>query len=377
MLVRLRRPGLLGLVMALLVSSLAWVTPSSALASPGSALHQDAATSQTETLNAEQLVEKVGPAVVTVYNLTTLEDQFGGQSDEVQPQGSGTGFVISKEGYIITNWHVVTGGQEYAVALQDGTIVEAELIGSDARDDLAVVKIDPKNVSVVVTLADSDKVKPGQEVVAIGSPLGAFTNTVTAGIVSALGRDDFGNLLEPNCQQYSNLIQHDAPINPGNSGGPLFNMQGEVIGVNTLGLPIGQDGTPLQGLFFAVPSNMAKTISDQLIENGHILAPYIGVAQRPITAADAEANNLDIQGGVLVDEVTGEPAQDAGLQPGDIIYEFDGNQITDKEGLPNIMLDYLPGDTVELGVLRDGEKITVEITLGELPEEVLESCTLG
>jgi 2-alkenal reductase len=361
--------------MALFLAAIAWASPASSMASVESAPTLAPSLAQAETLNAEQLVEKVGPAVVTVYNLTMLEGSLGQESEE-QLQGSGTGFVISEDGYIITNWHVVVGGSDYAVALQDGTVVEAELIGLDARDDLAVVKIDPENVSVVVPLADSSTIKPGQDVVAIGSPLGAFTNTVTKGIVSAVGRDDFGQLAG-NCQNYSNLIQHDAPINPGNSGGPLFNMQGEVIGVNTLGLPLSPDGTtPIQGLFFAVPSNLANTVSQQLIENGQISAPYIGIVLDPISAAEAQANGLDIPGGVLVEEVTGEPAEEAGLQPDDIIVEFDGTQITDRQSLPNIMLDYLPGDTVELTILRGDDTETLQITLGELPVEVLESCEL-
>jgi len=366
-------PATLAVACALVLSTFGWLLETAG-AAPGSSsfpvpIAQDA------DLSVEDLVKQVNPAVVTVYNLTTLENALGEQ--EVVPQGTGTGFVIDEDGHIVTNWHVVTGGQEFAVQRYDGTVVEAELIGSDARDDLAVVKIDPNDVQGVVPLGDSDTLVPGQSIVAIGSPLGSFTNTVTAGIISGLHREDFGTL-QGNCQNYSNLIQHDAPINPGNSGGPLFNLQGEVVGVNTLGLPQAQDGTPLQGLFFAVPSNMVKTIAQQLIENGHILAPYIGIEQQFIDPGTAAANGLDIEGGVYVIDVTrGTPADDAGLEPDDIILAIDGKQITVQEGLPNILLDYAPGDTVELTVLRNGRESSIDLTLGELPEEILEACELG
>lgn len=365
---------IVALALALVLSAIAW----NGAASPVSASVGDSPTTADyaalqDALTIPDLVKQVNPAVVTVYNLTSLEDSLG----KFVPQGSGSGFVISKDGYIVTNWHVVTGGQQFAVALQDGTVVEAELIGSDARDDLAVVKIAPKDVKAVVPLGDSDAVVPGQQVVAIGSPLGSFTNTVTEGIISALHRDDFGQL-QSNCQNYSNLIQHDAAINPGNSGGPLFNMKGEVIGVNTLGLPTTQDGTPVQGLFFAVPSNLVKVVAQQLIEDGRISAPYIGIEQQFIDPGTAAANGLDIPGGIYVVSVpSGGPADDAGLREGDIILKVDGTQITPQEGLPNILLDYQPEDTVELTILRGGRERTVDLTFGNIPDELLNSCELA
>lgn len=369
------RTGLCTTVATMLISAMAWTAPAAVATAPASVNQADSVLAQ-DAMNVEQLVEKVGPAVVTVYNLAVLEGGFG-QDDQSVQQGSGTGFVVSKDGYIVTNWHVVTTGQDFAVGLQDGTLVEAELIGTDARDDLAVVKIDPKHVKVVVNFADSSTVKPGQEVVAIGSPLGAFTNTVTSGIVSALGRNDFGGQ-SGNCQNYTNLIQHDAPINPGNSGGPLFNMKGEVIGVNTLGLPVAPDGTPLQGLFFAVPSNMAKNVATQLIQNGKISAPYIGITQQQVTAADAQANGLDIPGGSLVlDVVRGGPADEAGIQVDDIILQIDETVLTDKQNLATVIVNFAPGDTVTMSVLRDGETVEVELTFGELDQDVLDECRLG
>jgi 2-alkenal reductase len=296
--------------------------------------------------------------------------------DQTITQGAGTGFVIDAEGYIVTNWHVVTTGEEFAVQLYDGTLVEAELIGTDARDDLAVVKIDPSEVISYVELGDSDALRPGETVVAIGSPLGQFPNTVTAGIVSALGRDGFGGL--SNCQNYSNLIQHDAAINPGNSGGPLFNLQGEVVGVNTLGLPLSQDGTPIQGLYFAVPSNLVATIAQQLIQDGRITAPYLGITNQVISEGEFAANNLDYQGGVLITDVgAGTPADDAGLRADDVILMINGEQITMSRGLAAIMLDYQPGDEVTITIFRNGREMDLQLVLGNLPQEVLDQCVLA
>jgi S1-C subfamily serine protease len=258
----------------------------------------------------------------------------------------------------------------------DGEIVEADLIGVDARDDLAMVRIDPDDVKATVPLGDSDELRQGQTVVAIGSPLGAFTNTATSGIVSALGRDDFGQL-ESNCQNYSDLIQHDAAINPGNSGGPLFNLQGEVVGVNTLGLPLTPDGTPIQGLFFAVPSNQVAVIAEQLIEDGRISAPYIGITSQVIDPATAQANNFDQPGAIFVVEVADDgPAEDAGIEPEDIILAVDGRPITMEDSLPQILLDYQPGDEVELTLLRGDDEITVDLEFGNIPDEVLAACEI-
>lgn len=366
---------------AIIVSAFAWsAAPEQAMATPGTeASTRDVALQDDDALTNVELVEQVNPAVVTVYNLTTLENELTGELQDI-PQGTGTGFIIDEEGHIVTNWHVVTGGSEYAVALSDGTTVEAELIGIDPRDDLAVVKIDPESVPATVPLGDSDALQPGQPVVAIGSPLGQFTNTVTAGIVSGLNRDGLSR--SSICQNYANLIQHDAAINPGNSGGPLFNLDGEVIGVNTLGLPETPSGVSLQGLFFAVPSNLVADVAQQLIETGTIAAPYIGVSAQPLNAASAAALGLDIEGGNLVRSVPADgPAAEAGIQPNDVIVAIDGQQISPERGLPDILLDYEAGDTVDLLVLRSGasgspEDVTVELTLGNVPEEVLEACVL-
>jgi 2-alkenal reductase len=337
-------------------------------------LEQGTPPSATEERSAADVVEQVAPAVVTVYNLDVLEGL--GEQQTVE-QGAGTGFIIDEEGHIVTNWHVVTGGEQYAVELYDGTVIEAELIGEDPRDDLAVVKIDPASVPATVEFGDSDALRPGEPVLAIGSPLGQFTNTVTEGIISGLGRDNLGTGSNF-CQTYADLIQHDAAINPGNSGGPLFNMQGEVIGVNTLGLPVGNGGTPLQGLFFAVPSETVVNAVEQLIANGRISSPYLGIGSQPLDPAIAQANNLPVEAGdYVVDVRSGSPAEEAGLRPNDIITAIDGTEIAPERSLGSIVLDeYQPGDQVELTVLRDGEEQTINLTIGEAPEEVFAECTL-
>lgn len=338
-----------------------------------SGLGQDAPAEMTPV----DVVEQVAPAVVTVINQQTV--QSGMEAGQDVPAGAGTGFIIDEEGHIVTNWHVVTGGTSFVVVLSDGTQVDAELIGEDPRDDLAVVKIDPSAVTGVVGLGDSDSLQPGQSVLAIGSPLGAFGNTVTAGIISALGRDQFQqSQLDPRCQNYTDLIQHDAAINPGNSGGPLFNLQGEVVGVNTLGIPTSGGGAPVQGLFFAVPSSTVATVVEQLLSQGFISTPYIGINQVSINPQVASVNDLPVDSGVFISDVlAGMAAEEAGLQTGDIITSIGDMKVTQERTLSSILFDYAPGDTVDFTILRDGEQQTLSLTFGETPEEAFRQCALN
>ncbi|HEV2128343.1 MAG TPA: trypsin-like peptidase domain-containing protein [Thermomicrobiales bacterium] len=318
-----------------------------------------------------EVVQEVQDAVVTVINEQTVSS-FG--VEETQPVGSGTGFIIDEEGYIVTNWHVVTGGTDFAVILADGTEVPAELIGEDPRDDLAVLKIDPSVVPDTVPLADAGQLQVGETVLAMGSPLGEFENTVTAGIISSLDRDQFsaGGI----CLAYTNLIQHDAAINPGNSGGPLFNLAGEVVGVNTLGLSdVG--GRSVQGLYFAVPSDTVAAVVDQMINQGFISAPYMGITFSPINPQAAAANNLPVDYGVYVEGVEPNgPAAAAGLQPNDIIVAVDGQQLDEDTTLSGILFERQPGDTLNLTVLRGGQEVTLSLTLGEVPPALFEQCAL-
>jgi 2-alkenal reductase len=303
------------------------------------------------------VVERVAPAVVTVLNLQTAQGV-----GSMQPVGSGTGFIIDTDGHIVTNWHVVTGGQQFEVIFADGKKAPATLVGSDQLSDLAVVKVSGP-VPGTVPLGDSDALKPGEPVLAIGSPLGAFTNTVTQGIVSANHR----NFPDPTAANYTNLIQHDAAINPGNSGGPLFNLAGEVVGVNTLGIPE-QNGQPVQGLFFAIPSNTVKRISQLLISQGSVTYPFFGIGFVPVTPEVAAQQNLSVDTGVLVTEVSaGGPAEAAGIQPGDVILSIGGQSIDEQHAFSEVLFTHKPGDTVDVVVQRGTQQTTVQVTLGTRP----------
>jgi 2-alkenal reductase len=312
-----------------------------------------------------QVVENVGPAVVTVINEQQAESSAGGST--LVPAGSGSGFIISNDGHVVTNNHVVEGGDQFSVIYADGTKVDAKLIGADPVSDIAVVQV-TGDVPGVVDFGDSTALKAGQSVLAMGSPLGAFTNTVTEGIVSALGRS-----LPPqetgSQSVYTNLIQHDAPINPGNSGGPLFNLSGQVVGVNTIGIPTAEQGVPVQGLFFAIPSNTVQKITQQLIDNGKVVYPYIGIvnpiALDPITAAQ---NNLSTDTGVYVTDVSADsPAANAGIQPGDIITAINGEKIDESHPFEEFLFEFSPGDTIELTIMRGSEEMQVQVKLAERP----------
>lgn len=325
------------------------------------ALAQDQSELPTALPGAEEVVEHVGLSVVTVINKQRFQDSTGTQ---IEPVGSGTGFIIDNDGHIVTNWHVVEGGDRFEVVFADGASREATLVGSDELSDLAIVRVEG-DLPGIVPLGDSDMLKPGQPVLAIGSPLGAFTNTVTQGIVSAIGRDF------PGSQTYTNLIQHDAAINPGNSGGPLFNFNGEVIGVNTLGIPVSDAGDIVQGLFFAIPSNTVKKIAAELIENGEVVYPYFGVEFENVTQDVIARNDLDVQGGVFVINVTaGGPAEEAGIRPGDVVIAIGGIKLDRETSFSEALFQYKPGDTVEVTIVRDGEEITLEITFAQRPGDL-------
>jgi S1-C subfamily serine protease len=321
---------------------------------------QDATpTGSTGEMTAVEVVDRVASAVVTVINEQTTQDL-----NQIAPVGSGTGFIIDDQGHIVTNWHVVQGGQQFEVIFADGEQREATLIGSDQISDLAVVKIEGA-VPAVVPLGDSDTLKPGQTVLAIGSPLGSFTNTVTQGIVSATNRD----FPDPTAGNYTNLIQHDAAINPGNSGGPLFNLTGEVVGVNTLGIPTDVNGQPVQGLFFAIPSNTVARIAQTLIDEGRVVYPFFGISSAPVTAQIAAQFNLSVDHGALVTSVSaGGPAEAAGVQEGDVILAIDGQEINAQNAFSEVLFEHKPGDTVEATIQRGDEEITLEVTLGERPQ---------
>lgn len=313
-------------------------------------------------MDAVDVVQRVSPAVVTVYNEQT--GAFGQEQENPETAGIGTGFIIDDEGRLVTNWHVVEGGDDFSILLADGQQRDAELVGSDQFSDLAVLDMDG-DVPGTVPFGDSDALLPGQTVIAIGSPLGAFTTTVTQGIVSALGRDfsDFGG--DP--RQYNNLIQHDAAINPGNSGGPLFNMDGEVVGVNTLGITETGGSAVAQGLFFAVPSSTVQEIVTEILETGEVSYPFFGIESQPVTAEIASQLELTVDYGILVVDVVPESgAEAAGIEAGDVILEVDGQRVDFDNPFVEVLFDHEPGETVEVVVQRGEEDVTLDVTLGEL-----------
>lgn len=310
-------------------------------------------------LTAVDVVERVAPAVVTVVNRQVFSTADG---EGIFPVGTGTGFIIDDEGHIVTNAHVVAGGDEFEVIFADGDEMGAELVGADPISDLAVIKVDGE-APATVPLGDSDALQPGQPVLAIGSPLGAYTNTVTQGIVSALGRDlNFGPSV------YTNLVQHDAAINPGNSGGPLVNLAGEVVGVNTLGIDELPTERVIQGLFFAIPSNTVREIAEQLIDDGEVVYPFFGVGFRAVNDFVIAQYDLSVDRGIFVTEIIGGgPAEAAGIEAGDVIVAIDGAEIGQQQSFVDILFAHEPGDTVEVSIQRGDEQLTVDVTLGERP----------
>ncbi len=320
---------------------------------------QDTSDETNAATSAADVVEMISPAVVTVINEQSVQAQDG--SNAIQPVGSGTGFIIDTDGHIVTNWHVVTGGSKFEVVFSDGTVMDAELVGSDQVSDLAVVKVDGE-VPGTIAFGDSDALRAGEPVLALGSPLGNFQNTVTQGIVSATNRDFPGG----GNSQYNNLVQHDAAINPGNSGGPLVNFAGEVVGVNTLGISVDESGQPVQGLFFAIPSNSVQKVVEQLISDGEVTYPYVGIQYQSNSPSVAAELNLDIDSGVIVTDVpAGGPAADAGLEQGDVITQVGDFALDGQTTFSEALFNYAPGDTIDLEINRNGDEITLEITLGD------------
>lgn len=314
------------------------------------------------TFDASKIVERVVPAVVTVIN----EQQFSqGAFGETQVEvGRGTGFIIDGSGNIVTNEHVVRGGTGFQVILSNGEKRDATLVGSDPLSDLAVVRMEGPPPSTVA-FGDSDALRQGQPVLAIGSPLGQFTGTVTSGIISALNRDFPASAGISGEGIYTDLIQHDAPINPGNSGGPLFDLAGRVIGVNTLGIPQSGD-TPVQGLFFAIPANRVANIASQLIKNGQASYPYIGIEYQPISPDLAAQNDLPVDyGAYVLATVQGGPAEQAGIRRGDIILSIGDKQIDSQTSFSEALFAQSPGDAVTVTALRGNENVQFEVTLTE------------
>lgn len=306
-----------------------------------------------------QAVQKVGPAVVTVVGTIPGQMTFFGPSGDQKVSGSGV--FISSQGYILTNNHVVAGTKTVNIILSDGSQESATIVGTDPYSDVAVLKTEGK-VPAVASLGNSDVLKPGETVIAIGSPLGDFKNTVTVGVVSATGRSiDTGQ-----GYQIEGLIQTDAAINQGNSGGPLVNLAGEVIAVNTLIVRNSGGGTVAEGLGFAIPINSAQAVADQIVQKGYFAHPYLGIRWQGITPDIANAYNLPVQWGVYITAVaSGSPASQANLQQGDIVVKIGDTSLDETHSYINTLYKYKPGDQVNLGVVRNGQTLQVQVTLGE------------
>ena len=327
-------------------------------------------------------VEQLSPAVVNISTTTIVGEgpgmdmpqfppgspfeeffkNFGDENRQRRASSLGSGFIIDAEGIVVTNFHVIENAEEITVTLSDETSFTAKVLGQDQKTDIAVLKIDPGDTALTaVPFGDSDSLRVGDWVLAIGNPFG-LGGTVTAGIVSARGRD-IGN------GPYDDFIQTDASINRGNSGGPLFNTDGEVIGINTA--IFSQSGGSV-GIGFAISSNLAKRVTKQLVEFGTTRRGWLGVFIQEVTSDIAETLGLEKSGGALVSSVNeNSPADIAGLEPGDVILSFDGKKIERMRDLPRIVAETDIGTTVVVEIFRGGRLSTVEVTLGELEKAEL------
>jgi Do/DeqQ family serine protease len=327
-----------------------------------------------------QVVQKVGPAVVRIDATTVRRSspqafndpffkEFFGNAESPPPQsvrqGVGSGFIMTANGEIVTNAHVISGADEVTVTLKDGRTFKGKVMGEDPLTDVAVVKIQAQNLPTV-KLGDSNQLKPGEWAIAIGNPLG-LDNTVTEGIISATGRTG-GQVGAPD--KRVDFIQTDAAINPGNSGGPLLNAQGEVIGVNTA---IIQDA---QGIGFAIPINTVQRISQQLVAKGTVQHPYLGLQMVTLTPQVKqrinEAANGDLKvndnNGILVARVTPDsPAERSGLKVGDVIQSVDGQTVKDADALQQIVESSQVGNTLRMGLSRNGKALNLDVRAGNFP----------
>lgn len=277
----------------------------------------------------------------------------------LRPTAQGSGFFISADGYVVTNNHVVSDGQAYTVVMNDGTELDAKLVGRDSRTDLAVLKVDDKRTFTYVKFADDSKVRVGDWVVAVGNPFG-LGGTVTAGIISARGRDIGSG-------PYDDYLQVDAAVNKGNSGGPTFNLSGEVVGINTaIFSPSGGN----VGIAFAIPSTVAEGVVKDLIKSGSVARGWLGVQIQPVTKDIAESLGLaEASGALVVAPQEGSPGQKAGMKKGDVVTAVNGEPIKDARDLAKRIASMAPGSKAEVSIWRDGKAQALQLTLGNLPAE--------
>ncbi len=303
----------------------------------------------------------IGPGVgEDFFKGTPFEDFFkehGGPPSKRKQMGEGSGVIVDAKGYILTNYHVVAGAEKISVNLFDGRELKGTVRGTDSRTDLAVVHVEAADLPVA-TLGNSDKIQVGEWAIAIGSPFG-LEETVTVGVISAKGRSGLGT------GNYEDFLQTDASINPGNSGGPLVNIDGEVIGINAMIIQ------PGQGIGFAIPINLAKTIMVELIKTGKVIRPWVGIGLQDITSDLMKYFNLKEKSGALISQVyEGSPAEKAGLKAGDVAIEIDGVKITNSQDVVREVLKKQVGQKVNFVVLREGKRTEISLTTAQMPEKL-------
>ncbi|MDI1470950.1 MAG: DegQ family serine endoprotease [Thermodesulfovibrio sp.] len=327
-----------------------------------------------------EVVQAVRPSVVNIYTTKKIKrpgipfpfndpffrrffddefERFFDRQREFTQTSLGSGVIVDSSGYILTNYHVIKGADEIKVKLYDKRVFDGTVIGFDAKTDIAVVKIKADGLRAI-KWGDSDKLKVGETVIAIGNPYG-LNLTVTSGIVSATGRANVG------ISDYEDFIQTDAAINPGNSGGPLVNVKGELVGINTA---IFSTTGGYQGIGFAIPSNMARVVMDNLIKHKKVVRGWLGVTVQDIDTEMAKSLQMkELKGAVITDVHEGSPAEKAGLMRKDIIISFDGKEVEDSAHLRNLVVSTPPGKTVKLEIIRNGKVHSITATIGELPAE--------
>jgi serine protease Do len=326
-----------------------------------------------------EVAQVVGPSVVNISTTSTVTmeenpegdlfndpffrhffgDQFGHQKRKYKSAALGSGVIVTDNGYILTNYHVVKGAEEIKVVLSDKREFKGKIVGTDQRTDLAVIKIKAKDLPEA-KMGDSSRLKTGDIVLAVGTPFG-LNSTFTMGIVSAVGRSNVG------IADFEDFIQTDAAINPGNSGGALVNTNGEVVGINTA---IFSTSGGYMGVGFAIPSNMAKSVMDSIIKHGKVIRGWLGVSIQDLTPDIAKSLGIKQQTGALVaDVVKDSPAEKAGLKRGDVIVSLDGKPVEDSTSLRNMVSAAAPGKSVEFKIIRDGREQSVTATLAEYNEQ--------
>lgn len=310
-------------------------------------------------MSPKQIYQEYASSVVAISS--TIETlSYGGQSR--QGTSTGSGFILTDDGYVVTNYHVIEGASAVTVVMDNQEEYQAEVIGHDSLNDVAVLKIDAKNLPAV-KLGSSDALSIGDMVVAIGNPLGSLTATLTVGYVSGKDRQVSTD------STVINMIQTDAAINSGNSGGPLFNLYGEVVGITNAKFSSSSSGASIDNIGFAIPINQVKNLVSSIIVNGYVVKPYLGVS---VTTVSAEAQSYGIPQGAAVKQINEDsPAEEAGLKENDIITHVDGDEITSSSNLVNKIASYAPGTKVTLSVYRQGEpqELVIHVTLGEQKQE--------